>query len=81
MLPLIFVYGSSPGVQQIQRVDTSVGPELHHFALKDLDGKAIQPELVGDRIAERANAAAVLEEIPECIVVDAEIGLREKARI
>ena len=34
-----------------------------------------------DRVAEGPHAAAVLEEVPERVVVDAEAGLREEARV
>jgi len=62
-------------------MDAAVRPELHDLALKDLNGKSVQLELARNWITKCPNAAAMLEEIPERIIVDAEAGLGEKAGV
>ena len=66
-------------VEQVQGVHATVRPELHHLPLKDLDRKSVKLELARNWITESPNGAAVLEEIPERIVVDAKAGLCEQA--
>jgi hypothetical protein len=73
--------GHQTGVEQVERLHPAVRLELHDVALEDLDLEAVQPELTRYRVAEGAHAAALLEEGPEGVIVDAKVRLRKEPRV
>src|SRR6266568_2779254 len=70
-----------PIVQEVERARALVAALLHRHALEELGRTAEEHEVTTDGEAEGPHAAALLEEVPEGIPIDAKVGLVEVARI
>src|SRR5207244_4231310 len=68
-------------VKQVQRLDASVRLQLHDLALEDLYLEAVERKCARHRISEVPHIPALLEEVPERVIVDAKTGLGEETRI
>jgi hypothetical protein len=75
------VVGQESVVQDVQRRDSTTSTLLHRQALEQLRLAAEQHEFATDWIAETAHAAALLEEVPEGVALDAIAGRFEEARV
>ncbi len=67
-----------PALEQIQLTDTLAAALLQRSTLKQLRGTAEKEEVATDGVAKRAYTTALLKEVPERIICDAELGLVEE---
>src|SRR5581483_4879026 len=70
-----------PRIEQVQQPGVAVWPDLDDVALEELGGEPEEAEGARDRVAEGVHLAAVLEVVPDLVVVDAEAALREEALV